>query len=104
MVGSTTVRDAEWDDIDQAIIACFIDYKNGLCPDCGQPLDEAIWRSATERTSYQGFYHWCLACYALERAQHKESAKDQVAIDHAPKGSHPFVPTRHRKWQIRRLN
>jgi predicted Fe-S protein YdhL (DUF1289 family) len=107
LIHSTTTREPEWDDIDQAIIACYVDYKNGLCPDCGRPLDEALKdlnKPDDQQPQYRGFYHWCLACYALERAQHKESERDQAVIDHAPKGEHPFVPSRHRKWDLRRTN
>lgn len=80
-------------------MAAYVDYLNGLCPGCGQPLSETLRdERKPDGRHWEVNYLWCRSCQALERAQWEAEQKDQRARRAA--GRDTFVPSRHRRWKV----
>ena len=99
-----TVREAEWDQWDHALMVALAEYRSvGICHGCGQPLDECLIPDdipddqlpQISAKRYEAGYTRCSGCYRLEYEQGVLSAMH--------KGMKEPPKTGHLHWYVRKL-
>ena len=107
-------RDPEWDPEDRALLAAYVQYKADLCPRCGMPKSESMWRSpgqtdgdvaaffkANKRARYHAEFFTCRGCMALAKAQRLQEKADAANVKNAQaKGQVLELTPEARSWFV----
>lgn len=98
---TVTVSEPEYDGWEQAIQAAYDDWQSGLCPGCGEPLNESLWDAkADHHPTYLAGFTECRACEVLEVTVNKQAQTDTRQSE---RNNFP-VATHHRRWQVTRVD
>lgn len=97
--------DPEFSGWDRDIIRAFQQWEAGCCPQCGTPHSEGLWddkKSPAEQAKWLSGFSTCVACNAMEFAQHKQHLKDEKRREKLRDGE--ILTTRGRLWSVWRDN